>query len=57
MTVRFLEAVDRGDVRVVQRRKEFGFALKPRQAIRIVGEGFGKNLMATSRFSRVSRAR
>src|SRR5712691_10929745 len=33
-----LESVDRGDVRMVQRGEHFGFALKAREAIRIVGD-------------------
>ena len=35
---RLLEPVDRGDVRMVQRGEHFGFALKPREAIRIAGD-------------------
>ena len=34
---RLLEAVDRGDVRMIQRREHFGFALEPRQPIRVAG--------------------
>ncbi|MCZ6918503.1 MAG: hypothetical protein O7I93_17140, partial [Gemmatimonadetes bacterium] len=35
---RLFEAVDRGDVRVVERREHFGFALEPRQALRVSSE-------------------
>ena len=52
-----LEAVDRGDVRMIQRRKRLGFALEPGEPVGIGGEEIRKHLMATSRSSRVSRAR
>jgi hypothetical protein len=42
---------------MIQRNKDLGFALETRHAIGIVGEGFGRILSATSRFSFVSRAR
>jgi hypothetical protein len=35
---RILEAVDLGDVGVIQRREDVGFALEPRQPFGIVGE-------------------
>ena len=35
----FLESVDRGDVRVVQRGEHFSFALKTREAIGVAGDG------------------
>ena len=34
----FFDSVDRGDVRVIQRREHARFALEPRQAIGIAGE-------------------
>ena len=34
----------RGDVRVIQRREDFGFALKPRQPIGIGGEQWRQDL-------------
>ena len=37
-TVGFFEAVDRADVRMVQRREQTGFARKTRAALRIGGE-------------------
>jgi hypothetical protein len=40
----FFEAVDRGDVRMVQRREGLGFTLEASQAIRIVRERLGQNL-------------
>ena len=33
------ESVDRSDVGVVERREHLGFAVKPRQAVRIVRDG------------------
>jgi hypothetical protein len=39
-----LDPVDRGDVRMVQRRQCFGFAREAHQAIGIVGEGVGEDL-------------
>jgi len=36
-TVAALDPVDRGDVRVVQRHEQFGFALKSREAFRVGG--------------------
>ena len=39
-----LEAVDRPDVRMVEGREHFGFALKARQAIRIAGHRGGQHL-------------
>ena len=39
-----LEAVDRGDVGMVERREDFGFALKAREAIRIAGHRGGQHL-------------
>ena len=40
----FLEAVDRGDVRVVERREELRFAVEARQPLRVGGEGLGQDL-------------
>ena len=39
-----LETVDRRDVRVVEGREHFGFALKAREAIRIAGHRGGQHL-------------
>ena len=39
-----LEAVDRRDVRMVERREHFGFALKAREPIRIAGHRGGQHL-------------
>ena len=39
-----LEPVDSRDVRVVQRGQGLGFALEPREAIRVGGERHGENL-------------
>ena len=41
---RFLEAVDRRDVRMVEGREDFGFALKAREAIGIAGHRGGQHL-------------
>ena len=46
-----------GDVRMIQRGEDFGFALKPRQPLGISGERGRRTLIATSRFSFVSLAR
>ena len=40
----FFEAVDGGDVRMIQRREDFGFALKTREAIGIGRDRRRKNL-------------
>ena len=54
--VRFFEAVDRGDVRMIQRREDFRFALKPREPVRDRARTTsGRTLIATWRFSFVSR--
>ena len=39
-----LEAVDRGDVRMVQRGQRLRLALEPRQAVRVSGEHVGQDL-------------
>jgi hypothetical protein len=39
-----LESVDRGDVRMVERREDFGFPLKARQAVRVAGHRAGQHL-------------
>ena len=52
-----LDAVDVRDVRMIERREHFRFALEPRQPIAIVGDVAGRTLIATSRFSFESRAR
>ena len=41
---RVLEAVNRGDVRMVQRGQHLGFAPEPREPIRIERERFGQDL-------------
>ena len=41
---RFFEAVDRGDVRVVQRGEHLRFAFEAREPIGIEGEGFRQDL-------------
>jgi hypothetical protein len=41
---RVLEAVNRGDVRMIEQRKDFGFSTKPREAIRITRHGPRQNL-------------
>ncbi len=40
----FFEAVDVGDVRVIQRGERFGFAGEPRKALRIMRERLGQHL-------------
>ena len=55
--VGLLEAVERGDVRVIQRRQDLRFALEPRHAVGVGREDVEETLIATSRLSRVSRAR
>ena len=42
--VRFFQAIDSSDVRMVQRRQNLGFALKTSEAIRISGERLGQHL-------------
>ena len=42
--VGFFEAVDGGDVRMVQRREHLRFAAEPREPIGIVGERVGQDL-------------
>jgi hypothetical protein len=39
-----LNAVDLRNIGMVQRRKNFGFAFKPRQALRVLRECIGQNL-------------
>jgi hypothetical protein len=41
---RLLEAVDRGNVRVVQRGQDFSFTLEPCEAIRVAGDRCGQHL-------------
>ena len=41
---RVLEAVNRGDVRLIERGEDFGFSTKPREAIRISRHGLRQNL-------------
>ena len=57
MPVRLLEAVDRADVRMIQRGEHPRLALEAREPIRIAGERRGRTLIATSRPSFASRAR
>ena len=52
----FFEAVNRGDVRMVERGEHLRLAPEPREPLRIGGEGSGRIFSATSRFS-VGRAR
>ena len=40
----FFKSVDRGDVRVVQRRKDFGFALEALDALRVARKDLRKYL-------------
>ena len=56
-TISLLQPVHRRDVGMIERRQELRLALKPRQPIGVLRESFGQHLTATSRFSRVSRAR
>ena len=44
MPSRLLEAVDGRDVRMIQRGEHFGFALEPRQPLRIGRNGVGQHL-------------
>lgn len=39
-----LEAVNGGDVRMVERRENFGFALKPGEPVRVCGHRLGQHL-------------
>jgi hypothetical protein len=41
---RLLEAVDRGNVWVVQRGQDFSFTLEPCEAIRVAGDRYGQHL-------------
>ena len=43
-TAGLFQAVDGGDVRVVQRGQHAGFALEAGQALGVFGEAFGKDL-------------
>ena len=49
LPVAFLEAVDRRNPWMVQRREQLRLATKPRQPLRIRGEGVGRIFSATSR--------
>jgi hypothetical protein len=42
--VRFLEAVNRSDIRVIQRREHLGFSPEAGETVRIDGERFGEDL-------------
>ena len=55
--VRFFESVDAADVRMIERRERLGFALKARHRSGSCANVSGRILIATSRSSRVSRAR
>ena len=58
MSPDFFEAVDRRDVRMVERRQHLRLALEARQALRIARpNASGSTLIATSRSSFASRAR
>ena len=50
------EAVDLRNVGMIQRREHLRFATEARKAIGIVRDGSQQDLIATSRFSFVSRA-
>jgi hypothetical protein len=52
-----LDAVDGGDVRMIDRREQLCLAREPREVIAIGSEPSGRILSATSRPSLVSRAR
>ena len=52
-----VQAVDRGDVRVVERREQLGLALEARQALGIAGEAVGEDLDRDVALERVSVAR
>jgi hypothetical protein len=54
---RVFEAVNVGDVGMVERREDSRFALKSGEPFRIAGELIGQTLIATSRLSFESRAR
>ena len=43
-SVRFVDFVDCADVRVVQRRRSFGFPLETAEGLRVVGEFVGQKL-------------
>ena len=51
------ETVNRRDVRVVQRRQQTGLSLQPRNPFGVEESAAGRTFTATSRASRVSRAR
>ena len=53
----FFDAIDLGDIGVIQRGQHFGFALEAGQPFGIIRDRSGRILMATSRSSFVSRAR
>jgi hypothetical protein len=55
--VGFFQAVNGGDVRMVQRGEHLRFASEPRNAILVGDKEFRQALIATSRSSLVSRAR
>ena len=57
VAARLLEAVDRGDMRMVERREHLRLALEPREPSGSAANRSGRTLMATSRSSRESRAR
>ena len=52
-----LQAIDLRDVRMVQRREDFGLALEARERSGSCAKSSGRTLRATSRLSFVSRAR
>ena len=53
-----LDAIDRSDVRMVQRGQDFRFALEPGESLRVTGQlTAGSTLIATARFRVVSMAR
>ena len=49
------EAIDRRDIRVIQRGEDFRLALEPGQPLGVTGNRLGSTLMATARFRLVSR--
>ena len=50
------EAIDLRDVRMIEDGEQLRFATEPREAVGIVGNGGSRTLIATRRFSFVSRA-
>ncbi len=53
----FFQAEQGGDVRMIQRREDFGFTLEPRGALGVRGERLGQHLERNVPIQSVSRAR